>query len=83
MNWVTWFIRFNLLALCIISPVLSLCKTPVSVRLILLFTVDIMNILVLIVSIRRKVPSVECALVAVVLSGLLALYLVNRAFGII
>lgn len=42
-----------------------------------------MNIIVLIVSIRRKVPSVECALVAVVLSGLLALYLVNRAFGII
>lgn len=83
MNWLTWVTRFNLFALCIISPVLSLCETPFPVKVILLFTVDIMNIFALILSVRRKAPSVECALVTVVLSGLLVLGLVNRTLGIL
>lgn len=78
----TWVTRFNLLTLCILSPILYFFGASLSARLILLVLADAINIVRLIVSARRKTPSIECALVAVVLSGLLVLGLVNYALGI-
>lgn len=80
---ITWVTRFNLLALCILSPILYFFGASLSARLILLVLADAINIVGLIASVRRKAPSIECALVTVVLSGLLALYLVNRALDIL
>ena len=79
----TWITRLNLVALCIIVPVFSFGGISLLARLVLLFAVAVINLILFIFSILHQKPSIECALIVIVLFSMLALYLVNRTLGIL